>query len=54
MTGSTADAMLAEMVYSNVLYSGSDVARILTNGAGKKAVVLFIQQVLRANRAVQC
>ena len=54
MVASSSDAMLAEMVYSNVLYSGSDVARILTNGAGKKAVVLFIQQVLRANKAVQC
>ena len=54
MVGTAADAVLAEMVYSNVLYSGSDVARILTNGAGKTAVVLFIQQVLRANKAVQC
>ena len=54
MTGSTADAMLAEMVYSNVLYSGSEVARSLTDGAGKQAVVLFVQQVLRANKASQC
>lgn len=54
MTGSAADAMLAEMVYNNVLYSGSDVARMLTDGAGKKAVLVFIQQILRANKAVQC
>jgi hypothetical protein len=54
MVGTAADAMLAEMVYTNVLYSGSYVARVLTNGAGKKAVVLFVQQVLRANKASQC
>ena len=54
MVGSTSDMMLAEMVYSNVLYSGSEVARMLTDGAGKAAVVLFIQQVLRAHKAVQC
>jgi hypothetical protein len=54
MVGTAADVMLAEMVYCNVLYSGSDVARILTNGAGKQAVVVFVQQVLRANKAVQC
>jgi len=54
MVGSPADAMLAEMVYSNVLYSGSEVARSLTDGAGKQAVVLFVQQVLRANKASQC
>lgn len=54
MTCSTADAMLAEMVYCNVLYSGSEVARILTNGAGESAVLVFIQQVLRARKAMQC
>jgi predicted ATP-binding protein involved in virulence len=30
------------------------VARVLTNGAGKSAVLVFIQQVLRANKAVHC
>jgi len=54
MTGSKSDAALAEVIYSNVLYSGSDVARMLTDGAGKKAVLVFIQQVLRANKAIQC
>jgi hypothetical protein len=54
MVGSKSDAALAEAIYSNVLYSGSEVARLLTDGAGKRAVVVFIQQVLRANKAVQC
>jgi len=54
MTGSKSDAALAEVIYSNVLYSGSDVARMLTDGAGKKAVLVFIQQVLRGNKAIQC
>ncbi len=54
MVGSKSDQMLAEMVYSNVLYSGSEVARILTNGAGKQTMIVFIKQVLRANKAIQC
>ena len=54
MVGSKSDAALAGAIYSNVLYSGSEVARLLTDGAGKRAVVVFIQQVLRANKAVQC
>jgi hypothetical protein len=54
MIGSKSDMMLAEMVYSNVLYSGSREARMLTDGAGKQALVVFIQQVLRAQKAIQC
>jgi hypothetical protein len=54
MVGSKSDMMLAETIYSNVLYSGSEVARVLTNGAGKNAVLVFIQQVLRAHKAIQC
>lgn len=54
MVGSNSDAALAEVIYCNVLYSGSEVARLLTDGAGKKAVLVFIQQVLRANKASQC
>jgi hypothetical protein len=54
MVGSKSDAALAEVIYSNVLYSGSEVARMLTDGAGKQTLIVFIQQVLRANKAVQC
>jgi len=54
MVGSKSDMMLAETIYSNVLYSGSEVARVLTNGAGKNAVLVFIQHVLRAHKAIQC
>lgn len=48
------DEGLAETIYANLLYGGSQVARMLTDGAGKPAVRLFIQQVLRANRALKC
>jgi len=47
------DAGLAETIYDNLLYGGSQVARLLTEGAGKAAVRLFIQQVLRANRGLK-
>ena len=48
------DEMLAETIYSNLLFGGSEVARMLTEGAGKPAVKLFVRQVLRANRAINC
>ena len=48
------DESLAETIYSNLLYGGSEVARMLTDGGGKAAVKLFVQQVLRANRAIRC
>jgi hypothetical protein len=48
------DEGLAETIYSNLLYGGSNVARMLTDGAGKDAVRLFVRQVLRAYKAVQC
>lgn len=49
-----ADEGLAETIYSSLLYGGSELARMLTEGAGKPAVTLFVQQVLRANRAIKC
>jgi hypothetical protein len=48
------DAMLAETIYCNVLFSGSPEARMLTNGAGKEVLIVFIQQILRAHKAIQC
>jgi hypothetical protein len=48
------DEGLAEMVYSALLYGGSDVTRMLTDGAGKEAVRLFVEQVLRTFKAVRC
>jgi hypothetical protein len=50
----SADTGLAETVYSTLLYGGSDVARMLTEGAGKDAVRLFVQQIIRTYKAVQC
>ena len=54
MIGSKSDAALAETIYCNVLYSGSREARMLTDGAGKQALVVFIQQILRAQKASLC
>ena len=47
------DEGLAETIYSDLMASGSGVVRMFTDGAGKPAVRLFIQQVLRANRALK-
>jgi len=54
MVNSGADASMAEMVYSNLLYGGSDVARMLTDGAGEDAVRLFVRQILRTYKAIRC
>lgn len=54
MTNSGADDGLAETIFSNLLYGGSEVARLLTDGAGKPAVKVFIQQVLRAYKSIKC
>jgi hypothetical protein len=48
------EVAMAETIYSNLLYGGSAAARILVDGAGKSVVKLFIQQVLRANKASRC
>ena len=48
------DAAFAETVYSTLLHGGSDVARMLTDGAGRDNVQLFVQQILRTYKAVQC
>jgi hypothetical protein len=48
------DEELAETIYSNLLYGGSEVARLLTDGAGKPAVTHFVRQGLRANKAIKC
>ena len=48
------DERLAETVYSTLIYGGSEVARMLTDKAGKEAVRLFVQQILRTYKAVQC
>jgi hypothetical protein len=48
------DEKLAETVYNSLLHSGSSVTRMLVDGAGRDSVVLFVQQVLRVNRAINC
>ena len=50
----TVDSGLSEMVYSTLLYGGSPVARELTEGAGKDTVRLFVQQIIRTYKAIQC
>lgn len=54
LVNSGADEGLAETIYSNLLYGGSPVARMLTDGAGKDNVKVFIQQVLRGYKAIKC
>lgn len=48
------DEALADTVYSALMMAGSEVARMVTDGAGKDAVRQFIQQVLRTHRAIRC
>lgn len=48
------DEGLAETIFSNLIYGGSQVARMMTEGVGKDAVKVFIQQVLRAHAAMKC
>ena len=48
------DEKLAETVYSNLLHGGSAVTRMLVDGAGRDAVISFVQQVHRVSRAINC
>ena len=48
------DAQLSEVILSNLLAGGSEVTQMLVNGGGKPAVELFVQQVIRAKKAVKC
>jgi len=51
--GYRGDDGIVETIYSNVLYSGSDVARMMVQGARKENVKLFITQILRAYKAMR-
>ena len=51
--GYQGDEGIVETIFSNVLYSGSAVARMIVKGAGKGNVRIFITQVLRAYRAMK-
>jgi hypothetical protein len=46
------DERLAGQVFTTLLYSGSDVARMLTEGAGRDAVCSFVQQVIGTLRSM--
>jgi hypothetical protein len=48
------DERLAGQVYTTLLYGGSDVARMLTEGAGRDAVCSFVQQVIGTLRSMRC
>jgi len=50
----SADERLANMVFTTVLHSGSEVARILTEGAGRDAVRLLVHQVICTLRSMNC
>jgi len=48
------DERLAGQVYTSLLYGGSDVARMLTEGAGRDAVCSFVTQVIGTLRSMNC
>lgn len=48
------DERIAGQVYTTLLYGGSDVARMLTEGAGRDAVRSFVQQVIGTLRSMNC
>jgi hypothetical protein len=46
------DERLAGQVYTTLLYGGSEVTRMLTEGAGRAAVCSMIQQVIGTLRSL--
>ena len=50
---SRADYAFCEAILSNVQYSGSAVARMIIEGAGREQTKLFINQVLVSSRAMR-
>jgi hypothetical protein len=48
------DERLANQVYTTLLYGGSDVARTLTEEAGRDAVRLFVQQIIGTIKTMNC
>jgi hypothetical protein len=48
------DERLAGQVFTTLLYGGSDVALMLTEGAGRDAVCSFVQQVIGTLRSMNC
>lgn len=50
----SSDERLANSVYTTLLYGGSDVARMLTDGAGRDSVRLFVQQIIGTIKTMNC
>ena len=48
------DERLANMVFTSLLHSPSEVARTLTDGAGRDAVRQFVHQVICILRSLNC
>jgi hypothetical protein len=48
------DERLANMVFTTLLHSPSEVARTLTEGAGRNAVRQFVCQVICTLRSLNC
>jgi len=48
------DERLAGQVFTTLLYGGSDVTRMLTEGAGRDTVCSFVQQVIGTLRSMNC
>jgi hypothetical protein len=49
---SRADAMYAETVLANL--QNSSIARLIINGAGREQAKVFVHQILRTAKAMNC
>lgn len=50
----TTDERIATLVFTTLLHGGSAEARMLTDGAGREAVQLFVAQVIGTLRTINC
>jgi hypothetical protein len=51
---SRADSAYAEVVLSNLQYSGSNLAKLVIDEAGRDAALAFVHQILRTATAMKC
>lgn len=49
-----ADNVYAEMVLSHVQYGGSIIAKLILDNAGRAETRLFVNQILRTAKALNC
>ena len=49
-----ADSAYAEVVLSNLQSSGSNLAKLVIDGAGRDAALTFVCQILRTAKGMKC